>query len=254
MSRRLTVVLAAHGAGNGSGANARVRELASAIGRTRERMHVVPAFLRGDPTFHDLGGRLPGRDLVVVPLFAGDGYTSGRVADALARATDPRETVVRYTPPVGALPRVQVGVISRVAGALIGHSGSVLVVIVGHGTARMTTSGTTVQALAESVRTACPRAEVRVAFLDQDPRIEHLRIAGETGCVVVVPWFFGGGHHVLRDLPSRLGAVVHTSGLNPRPEMVVLPPIGVNPDLVAAILCELDMLVERLRREMVDSR
>ncbi len=237
MSDGLIVILAAHGAGEASAANSAVQELASRIEKRRDDLTVWTAFQLGHPSFSDLAERLAGRAAVVVPLLSDMGHHRDQLASA-CRVSD-RDGSVRIAPPLGTLSRVRAGVIARVARVLEGRPGPVAIVVVGHGTDRNPDSSRGTHALTAALRTAFPTADVRLAFLDQEPRLASLRMPAVSR-LVVVPWFLGGGPHTSHDIPTGVKAAVAASGVFPFPGVHFLPPIGEDPDLVETILREVD--------------
>ena len=70
----MRVILAAHGAGDGSEANRGLLELAHTLGALRPDVTFECAFWKGTPSFERSARRLRGQHPVVVPIMTSDGY------------------------------------------------------------------------------------------------------------------------------------------------------------------------------------
>lgn len=230
------IILAAHGAGDGSGANETARALA---GRIAELTGVPAgaAFNLGTPTFEEAVARVGAGRALVVPLMLADGYFARRVLrERVERAAAAVGASITYSRPVGTLGVVQERIVARL-GSSIARSGaeprSVAVVVVGHGTRRDSNSPRSARELADRVRTRLAPSTVVAAFLDQEPHIEEVVSGLEEPVVAVVPFLLGGGGHALDDVPRR----VNDSLIGRGSRVLIEPPVGDDEGL-AAVLAE----------------
>lgn len=235
MSTPPTILLAAHGAGTGSDANAIVEQLAQRLRVRRPELTFLPAYNLGEPRFPDAVTRAAGSDLLVVPLMMGRGYfVDERLPAELALSPHFAATRVRIAAPVGSVPLVVDDVIARTLRACDGKA-DVTVLVVGHGTTRSRVSRSSAVRLADELSTRLPAdADVRAVFLDESPLLEDVAptLAGRS--LVVVPWLLGGGGHAKQDIAERLGDAIGRA--------VVLPPLGELPVLDDAVLQLVDEL------------
>ncbi len=202
------VILAAHGAGDGSNANLRIAALASEI-RDQIGCSISVGFNLGSPTFADAIAAAPGRDVIIAPLMTENGHFAARVlrerCDAAAAA---HGKTVRHLEPVGAWDEMHDLLVDAVSSTFVGaRDQDRSVLVVGHGTDRSRRSGEVAMRFAERVRDELGVRSSRVAFLDQSPSIEEAAAGIDCDSVTVVPFLLGGGGHSLNDLPRRLGAL-----------------------------------------------
>ncbi len=206
------LLLAAHGAGDGSEANLRALDLAERLGAGRPSGTVGVGFRRGTPGFADAFTRVARRAgaVTVVPLMTSAGYFAREVLPA-ALADPARGTgaTVRFASPIGTLvaPRRAMveSALERVRRGDIGR-----VIVVGHGTERSSTSGDSARELAAMIRRAGASDPsgviVTAAFLDQEPRIQAVcaHAAPDGRKTLLVPFLWGGGGHERTDLFDEL--------------------------------------------------
>jgi sirohydrochlorin ferrochelatase len=235
----MTVILAAHGAGDGSQANRALLELMDALSVRWPHVRFECAFWKGTPSFQEAAWSLRGQGPVVVPIMASDGYYARRrLPEELAKGDPSRSFVI--APPIGTLPEFSFILASRVDEALRGMAGRGLnpaVLLVGHGTPRVRSSGDVARRLRDELALAFPHTEILTAFLDESPHLSD--VAGSLGDrpVVVVPLLMGGGPHVLVDLAHVLTAPQASSGRDIVTETLrVLPPILEWPELASLTL------------------
>ncbi|MHC5004709.1 MAG: uroporphyrinogen-III C-methyltransferase [Planctomycetota bacterium] len=233
MTGSSAIVIAAHGAGDGSPANALAWRIARAVA-ARTGRPALPAFVRGTPALGDVLARLAAPAVTVVPLLTSDGYVARRLPALL----DPAGTAgvrLAIRPPIGAHPLLRERIVHRVVEACAGFPAAPAVIVVGHGTGRSATSGDRTRAVAAAIRRAT-RAEVRCAFLDQSPRLERVAARIERAHLVVVPLLIGGGGHARRDVGERLRAGLARRGA--APDTVILPPVGDDPGLLEELVLD----------------
>lgn len=213
--RDLDIILAAHGAGDGSAANTMVRTLARRLETTLVGSRVTASFIKGDPVFHAAIRHADRPQRLLVPLLASDGHFAARLRDDAARASTPAAPVTVATP-VGAQAAFvdsMVQSVVRVAAAHAFAAHDTHVLVIGHGTTRNARSADSTRALAAAVSTNSGLT-AHVAFLDQSPSIELvLGAIPTTASVLVLPFLFGGGEHALRDVPARVTAGAARRGI-----------------------------------------
>ena len=204
------VLLAAHGAGDHSIANRRVRQLARQLALRLPGTVVGVGFTLGAPGWAEAASRLrraSGGDLAVVPVLTSAGYFTRR---RLPAAVEEWDSTTRITAPLGTHQHLVGAVVARAVERLAQarEAGSVACLVVGHGTARAAEGGAATEALADRLRQAVTRAglgvDVCTAFLDQEPLVEQVARKLSVARIVVVPFLLGGGPHLERDLGTRL--------------------------------------------------
>ncbi len=204
MTFEQTLVLAAHGAGDGSRSNERVRELAQRVAERRRDLRVKTAFKLGTPTIDDVLASVRGADAVVLPLMTSAGYFAGEYLRERAAG------IARVLPAIGLDRRITTLCTEEVQRAVkdAGPSatGEDLVLVVGHGTRRSAASGDSTRELAQAIHGATG-IEAIPAFLDQDPLLEDLAPGLGARRLIVLPFLLGGGGHHVEDIPQRLSSV-----------------------------------------------
>ncbi len=254
---RRALVLAAHGAGDGSAANALVRRLATEAAARGGFDEAAAAFHRGTPGFSDALAGLAAGSVTVVPLLTSAGYYHDLLRRALRRSSR-RNVAWRVTRPVGTHPGLAAVVARRVAGLLAQHGlepDRTATLVVGHGTRRHPHSRRATLALANALaRGTAPGArgirarlvaDVAVGFLDDDPGVAEALAEIEAPNVVVVPFLIGGGKHVIKDLEAAVAEARGTehgardgdgSPVTAHRSPVVDIPIGDYPEMLGLIL------------------
>ncbi|MBA3258755.1 MAG: uroporphyrinogen-III C-methyltransferase, partial [Gemmatimonadales bacterium] len=206
------LVLAAHGSRRDPAAGALVRRLAETVRARRLYDEVAVAFHQGEPGFDGVLDELRSEEVTVVPVMTSAGHYSDVVLPAaLARNRRYPELRLRRTPPVGSHPALAALVARRVSEVLREHMlarAATSLLLVGHGTGRHTASRDTTLALADTLRRRRVAGQVLAGFMDDEPPIGEVLRAAALGSVLVVPFFIGGGAHVLEDIPAALGLPV----------------------------------------------
>jgi hydroxymethylbilane synthase len=239
MKQRRGVILAAHGAGDGSLANRRVLDLANAVRRARPELEVIPAFQLGSPQFRESIDLLTSAHATVVPLMTSEGYFfRERLPAELHRSIRHAEVRITITPPIGAMQRLREGMISRVEELVNTMTTDVCVIVVGHGTRRSATSGNATRDMAFRMAEVLPKVQVLAAFLDEPPLLEEIIGAVTAGTIVIAPFLVGGGNHAGDDIANRIsGATRARSHLKALDQQVLIAPtLGDQQDLVNTVL------------------
>lgn len=206
---RDTLILAAHGAHDGSAANARVRTFAEVIAQREHFAVVKVAFNLGTPGFADVFEQVSTKVATVVPVMTSDGYFRRRVLPkALQAAGGQLPPELRLTPPVGTHPRVAAllaQLVRETAAAQRVDLATAAIAVIGHGTRKDARSGAATDALRDTLQGEFETSAVVSAFLDQDPEVNVVPTLTDRATIVIAPFFIGGGSHALEDIPEALG-------------------------------------------------
>ncbi len=110
------------------------------------------------------------------------------------------------------------------------------VILVDHGS-RSEAANSSLEALAELLRGACPDRLVLAAHMELAPPTlaeAFKRCAGQgVQRITVMPYFLGPGRHTTRDIPAL---VREAAGDHPEVDVRLAHPLGVHPKLVEIIL------------------
>lgn len=235
----MSVILAAHGAGDGSAANRGLLKLADTLRARRPGVRFGCAFWKGTPSFEDAARSFLGQAPVVVPIMASGGYYAGRRLPEECAKGDPSHSFV-IAPPIGTLsafPRVLATKVGEAVTDMTRRGLEPVVLLVGHGTTRVRSSGDAARWVRDELAVAFPRTEILTAFLDEAPRLEDVAGSLSDRPVVAAPLLMGGGPHVLVDLARALSEPRTSSGLARETETLrILPPILEWPELASLTL------------------
>jgi len=242
-----TLILAAHGDGDESESNTRVRAIASEVQRDGMFSQVLSTFNKGTPSFENVLREVKTSHAVVVPLMTSDGYFANDVMPRRLYAGQPESQAkkVTITPPIGVATEIETMLIDAVHGVMKQNSLNATVtdvLVVGHGTTRNANSSQRTNAIAKALVDATSVRNVLTAFLDEPPSIDSVLPSRRISDLVVIPFLFGGGGHVLQDIPKALGMQPLTreyfeqvSRRRDNGMTVLLPPLGWMPGIVEVI-------------------
>ena len=247
----MTVILAAHGAGDGSEANRRVLELADELRARRPGVRFGCAFWKGTPSFEDVARSSRGLRPVVVPIMASAGYYARRRLPEEWAKGDPSGSFV-ITRPIGTLPafpRVLATKVGEAVTDMVRGRLDPVVLLVGHGTTRVRSSGDAARWVRDQLALTFPNTEILTAFLDESPHLSDVAASLGDRPVVAVPLLLGGGPHVVVDLAQALTAhrTLSGPGRGPGPldvlpkNLKILPPILEWPELASLTLEAVDL-------------
>jgi sirohydrochlorin ferrochelatase len=201
-----TLILAAHGAGDGSDANQFVESLAARVRSARPGVEVLPAYNLGTPRFPEALSAVSSDRAVLVPLMTGRGYfVDERLPAELAKSPRYGQVRLAITPPLGTSSLLVDELLERSVGTFAAL-GSPTVLVVAHGTTRNPASRTAALDLAGTLAGRLPSgAAIHTTFLDDHPLLEDLGPTLPPAPILVVPWLLGGGGHHQNDIRERLG-------------------------------------------------
>lgn len=212
MTFDLDIILAAHGAGDNSPVNARVRRWARELEASHIGVRALAAFHLGTPSYEEALSATDRADTVVIPCLTSDGYHAERLRSLVGRSG----RAIRVSVPIGTGGPDAFSIAPRVEEALRANGvdrAATLALIVGHGTTRNPHSERATYELAGAIHHLTGVAST-AAFLDEDPLVESaVAEAGDWRTIVVVPFLLGGGYHAMHDLPKRVqsGRVARTN-------------------------------------------
>ncbi|MCG3131907.1 MAG: Porphobilinogen deaminase [Phycisphaerae bacterium] len=203
-----TLILAAHGGGDGSDANALLRKTAKQIAERIGFDVGLAAFRLGEPSWRDALRGATGDFAVIVPVMTSEGYFHGLLGEEVHAARLAVPARFFLTAPLGTHPDI-----AELAGdrlrTLIGSYDldpqRTVAVVCGHGTPRNPESRRATVALALRLARQKHCVSCIPAYLDEDLRIEDAprRLRGYH--LVVLPFLIGGAYHATSDIPRRLG-------------------------------------------------
>ncbi len=206
MSFDLDIVLAAHGAGDTSRANAIVERCAERLEVAMVGARVRPAFRLGTPSYTAAFQAADRPVRIVAPLLTSDGFHTAALRSVVERHTHHSQRSI-VTDPLGTTPSIHEVIAAHVRERLRPSGilpAAVAVLVIGHGTPRHPNSRETTEGVVQAL-TAQLGCIARAAFLDDAPDIEHaLRDLPPNAPLAIVPFLFGGGPHALVDVPARV--------------------------------------------------
>jgi sirohydrochlorin ferrochelatase len=235
----MTVILAAHGAGDSSEANRGLLALADTLRARRPDVRFGCAFWRGTPSFVEVARSLRGQGPLVVPIMASNGYYARRRLPEEWAKGDPSRSFV-IAPPIGTLPAFPHVLANKVGEAVTDMTGRGLnpvVLLVGHGTTRVRSSGDVARSVRDELALAFPQIEILTAFLDESPSVVDVARSLRGVPVVAAPLLIGGGPHVNVDIARALTEPRKSSGRGSVMDTLnILPPILEWPELASLTL------------------
>lgn len=178
---------------------------------------VREAFWKQEPQIKVVLAELKTPQVFVVPLMISEGYFAGEVIPReLGLDVDFRRQMpdfrLNYCKPVGTHPSMTSVLLARARGVVekfpfprAPKPKDITLFIAGHGTERSAQSRKAIEHQAELIRALNLYADVRVVFMDENPRIKDCQAAAATRNVVVVPFFISDGLHTTEDIPVLLG-------------------------------------------------
>lgn len=222
MNPKPTLIIAAHGSTQTKHANQPFEKLAKSLNTKDQFAQVITAFLDGETlietAFENLKPSVSSQ-VVVIPAMTSDGYYSQTVfPKKLAMNTGFDQMRTTITPAIGVQNELVEIVLQRIHSLANTHqlaSDDTTVFVVGHGTRKNATSGTSTFNLADQCNIQSEFSVVP-CFIDQDPEIAVVRRSVSTSNSIVIPFLMGMGPHVTDDVPESFGLVGGPSQSFPR--------------------------------------
>lgn len=246
----LSIVLVAHGGGDGSAVN---REVAARAARVATRLggaDIRIAFLKGSPSLDVALNAARRSSRLVIPLFMAEGFFVARVRALVHawHAAHPTRGDTKVEGPIGSHPAVLEALAHRIH-EIVGvqrhasaqRNAQVVLLVTGHGTTQHPSSGGTAQAAAILLGRRLG-LQTRLAFLDQDPFVEDVVASLPADAqLIVVPFLWGGAGHAELDLPARIRQGLRRSPSGSRMQLSWIEPVGslaVVDDLLVRVVLE----------------
>lgn len=238
------ILLVGHGSARHPDSAAPIHALAEALKARGPWREVAAVFMKQAPHLDQALGLVAADEVVIVPVFAGNGYYTAELIPAAMGLTGPVTRrdgrVLRYTPPAGCHSRIP-GLMARRAEAVARAGGldpgTASLLLIAHGSARPGGSGETPRRVADAIATMGLFADVGLAFLEQEPFAADWRALVRGREVVVLPLLVAQGMHASQDIPRLFGLSSGESGpidIDGR-RVRLATGLGAEPDLVDII-------------------
>ena len=200
----IAIVLAAHGSSKDVRINRPMFALADRIATSGQFGTVTPAFLDGQPSVQWILDEIRQQSIIVIPFMTSCGYYTDTV---LPKHLKTPSKHIRFAPPIGVHPQLGDLVCSDIHPVVQRLPvESTCIVLVGHGTRRNKKSCLTTIDLVKNLRGKLPDHNVRFAFIDQRPYVQHIVETTTDQNLIVIPFLMGLGPHSTVDVPEAFGA------------------------------------------------
>ncbi|HSK98858.1 MAG TPA: CbiX/SirB N-terminal domain-containing protein [Rubrobacteraceae bacterium] len=208
--RMKALVIVGHGSHLNEDSSLPVYEHAERIRQSGEFDEVVECFWKEEPSMRHVLDLIESDEVYVVPAFISEGYFTQQVIPRELGLDGPvtrRGTkVVRYAGPLGTFEGMPDVILERVEDLMRGKavSGSVALVLLGHGTDLNKNSGGVIYLNAGRIEERGLYDAVEVGFLDQEPEIGGVVERVEAENVILIPVFIAEGWHTRETIPEDL--------------------------------------------------
>lgn len=202
------LVIVGHGSGRNPDSSRPTRLHADTIRARGLFAEVHCGFWKEAPFLAEVLDSVTAERVVVVPNLACKGFITGTVIPREMGLEEEARAGVRLADPVGTHPRIAEAVAERARSVIAGEGldpADVCFLLVGHGSTRDTGSYLQTQQIADQLGRLGLAAEVRAAFLEQDPKLEDWRDTITAPNLVVMPFMISNGLHGAEDIPEMLG-------------------------------------------------
>lgn len=209
MSPDTAIVLVGHGSARHPDSARPIQALAEALKARGPWREVAAVFMKQEPHLDQALALVSSPRVVIVPIFAGKGYYTDTLIprqmglDGAVTRRDGRE--LHYTPPAGCDPRIP-GLMACRADGVVRSVGidptTIGLLLIAHGSGRPGGAGETPKAIAAAIAAMNHFAEVRLAFLEQEPFARDWpSMVRPGGNLVVLPLLVAQGTHASQDIP-----------------------------------------------------
>lgn len=204
------LILVGHGSTVNAESSAPTCDHAAEIARRGIFGEVACAFWKEEPSLRQVLHMIDAREVYVVPNFISEGYFTRTVIPRELELTGPLTErggrTIKYCEPVGSHPRMTELLLHRAAAIAPGvPPEKTTLFIVGHGTDLNDNSAVAAKREVERIAALGCYAEVRNAYMEEEPLIAKWDEYSTQPNVVVVPFFIADGLHSYEDIPVLLG-------------------------------------------------
>lgn len=214
------IILVGHGSARQPDSARPILALAEALRRRGPWTEVAATFMKQEPKLADALALVSAPEVVIVPVFAGKGYYTDvlipREMGLDGPVTRKGGRVLRLTQPAGCDPRIP-GLMACRADGVVRSAGldptRASLLLIAHGSGRPGGAGETPKAIAAAIAAMNHFAEVRLAFLEQEPFARDWpELVEGKGQVVVLPLLAAQGTHASHDIPPLFGLAPGETG------------------------------------------
>ena len=216
------LVLLGHGSTKNADSSAPGFQHAAELRRRKIFAEVRKAFWKQEPQIQAVLPTIAAPRVFIVPLFISEGYFSENVipqalgfnltADPQSRITHHASRVTHYCLPIGTHESMTNVLLARAHEVVAQFPfprppkpKDITLVIAGHGTEQNDNSRKSIERQVELIRARGEYADVRAAFMEEEPRIADVYSVATTRNIVMVPFFISDGLHAQEDIPVLLG-------------------------------------------------
>jgi sirohydrochlorin cobaltochelatase len=213
------LVVLGHGSTKNADSAAPVYQHAAELRRRGMFSGVREAFWKQEPKIKDVLAALATAPRVfIVPLFISEGYFASDVIPRELGFPGGHSSIEiagskrLWCRSVGTHDRMTAVVLGRARGVLeqfpfprLAKTRETTLIIAGHGTEENENSRRSIERQVELIRAGGEFADVRPAYLEEEPRIAECCGGVVTRNIVVVPFFISDGMHTREDIPILLG-------------------------------------------------
>jgi sirohydrochlorin cobaltochelatase len=238
--RMKALVIVGHGSHLNEDSSLPVYEHAERIREGGEFDEVIECFWKEEPSMRHVMDLVESDEVYVVPAFISEGYFTQQVIPRElgldGHLTRRGTRTIRYAGPLGTFEGMPDVILERVEDLMRGKqvSGSVALVLLGHGTDLNKNSGGVIYLNAGRIRERGLYDAVEVGFLDQEPEIGSVVGGIEAENVILIPVFIAEGWHTRETIPGDLGLA---GEVTVREDKTVFygAPIGTHPSMASLI-------------------
>ncbi len=216
------LVLLGHGSTKNADSSAPVFQHAAELRRRKLFAEVREAFWKQTPQIQTVLPAITASRVFIVPLFISEGYFSENVipqalgfnlaADPASRITHHASRITHYCLPLGTHDSMTNVLLARAREVVATFPfprapkpKDITLIVAGHGTGQNDNSRKSIERQVELIRARGEYADVRAAFMEEEPRIADVYAVAATRNLVVVPFFISDGLHAQEDIPVLLG-------------------------------------------------
>jgi sirohydrochlorin cobaltochelatase len=234
------LVIVGHGSHLNEDSSLPIYEHAQRIRRSGEFDEVVECFWKEEPSMRHVLDLVEADEVYVVPAFISEGYFTQQVIPRELGLDGPLTRrgarTIRYAGPLGTFERMADVILERVEDLMRGRdvSGSVALVLLGHGTDLNKNSGGVIYLNAGRIRERGLYDAVEVGFLDQQPEIGSVVERARAENVILIPVFIAEGWHTRETIPEDLGL---SGEVTLRADKTIFygAPVGTHPSMASLI-------------------